>query len=256
MNAAPNQQRLPASAGGLIDLAIGAVLERAPLYALLSLALFALCWLVQALWHTANDTDLAVKMTAIAYLEIAGLSYIIAVVALAVGTRAVGEASSTRTLLEAGLVRYLPVLAAMMAVTLIVDLTTPLSALGPLPDQPALLIVTAPLTWFLWGVLNLAGPYAALSRERAVIALFEAFGHAIGAALRPQNFLRLCLVAFVNVVPNLIGEVLFDGLSHRNVPAAAFWSSVPLDVITVAPIAALQTVFALDFARRAAADHR
>ncbi len=256
MNAAPNEQHLPASAGGLIDLALGAVLGRAPLYALLSLVLFALCGIVQLAWRTSSDADLAVKMTAIAYLEIVGLSYIIAVAALDVGTRAAGERPSTRTLLEAAVVRYLPVLAAMMAVTLIVDVTTPFSALGPLPDQPALLILTAPLTWFLWGVVNLAGPYAALSRARALVALFEAFGHAIGAAMRPQNLPRLCLVAFVNVIPNLLGDVLYDALSHRGIAAAAFWSSVPLDVLSVVPIAALQTAFALDFARRAAAADR
>src|SRR5581483_5545357 len=182
-------------------------------------------------------------------VELFGLSYVIAVVALGVGTRATEERPASRTILEAGVVRYLPVLGTTLVLQLVVLYTLPLSGMGAVPEHPALLLVTAPVTWFVWGVLSLAGPYAALSADRPAIAIFGAFGHAIGAAFRPQNFTRLCIVA------NLLDDVLFDALVRHGVAAsvASFWTSVPIDVLSVAPLAALQTVFALDFARRAAA---
>lgn len=253
MNAAPNELRLPASAGGLIDLAAAALAERAGLYALLSLAIFVAAGIVQLAWHPHGDAETVVKDAVLEYVQLFGIAYVIAVVALAIGARAAGETPATRTLLEAATARYLPVLAAVVVVQFASDDTAVLAGFGPLPDQPAILFVTAPVTWFVWGVINLAGPYAALGRRRSGMALIEAFVHAVGAAFRAQNFARLCLVAFVTIVPNVVAQVLFDVLSHRGVPGAAFWAAVPVDAIAIAPIAALQTVFALDFARRDAA---
>jgi len=255
VNAAPNRLRLPASAGGLVELAAHALLERAGLYALLSVAVLAVCAIVNAVWHAGSDVDELIKANVLTYVELFGLSYVIAVVALGVGTRATEERPASRTILEAGVVRYLPVLGTTLVLQLVVLYTLPLSGMGAVPEHPALLLVTAPVTWFVWGVLSLAGPYAALSADRPAIAIFGAFGHAIGAAFRPQNFTRLCLVALLSIVPNLLDDVLFDALVRHGVAAsvASFWTSVPIDVLSVAPLAALQTVFALDFARRAAA---
>ena len=256
MNAAPNRLRLPASAGGLVELAAQAVAERAGLYALLSLAVFVVCTIVNTFWRTAGDADVLIKLNVLNYVELFGLAYVTAVVALGVGTRATDERPASRTILEAGVVRYLPVLGVLLVVQFVVEYTVPLSGIGALPDHPALLLVTAPLTWFVWGVLSLAGPYAALSADRPLRAIVGALGHAIGAALRPQNFARLCLVSLVNVVPNLLGDVLFDVFVHRGIAVgtASFWSALPIDTLAIAPLAALQTVFALDFARRAAAE--
>jgi hypothetical protein len=253
VNAAGERERLPASIGGLIDLGLAAALERAGLYALLSLGVFALCGIVEALWHTSGTADRDLKITVLGYVEIFGLAYLVAVVTLGVAARAAGERPATRALLEAALARYLPVFGTMVITQLLLSLTVPFSALGPLPDRSAIYFVTAPVTWFVWGIIGLASPYAALSVERPGLAIIGAFGRAFGAAMYGRNLVRLCVIAFATIVPTLLSDVLFDVLTRHGVHGADFWSSVPIDVLTAAPLTALQTVFALDFTRSAAA---
>jgi hypothetical protein len=61
------------------------------------------------------------------------------------------------------------------------------------------------------------------------------------------------VLAFATVVPTLLASVLFDIFTQRHVAHSAFWSNLPVDALTVAPVAAIQTAFVLDFARRAGA---
>jgi len=178
-------------------------------------------------------------------------SYVVTAVALGVASRLSGETVSTRRLAGAATERWLAVLAVAMLVQIVIDTTGPLSGFGPLPDHPALLFLTAPVTWLVWGMLSLALPIAALSSERALVAVMLGITRAVTLSLRGPNLLRLCLVAFVTIVPFMLQEIALS-LMRGHVARLIFWSSVPLDALTVGAIAALQTAFAIDFARRAA----
>jgi hypothetical protein len=253
VNAAGEGERLPPSIGGLVDLGFGTWARRAPLYLALSAGVFALCGAIEALWpaHTPNAS--AVKLLVLIYTEVFGLAFVVAAVALGVATRVAGEDVSSRTLLAGALARWPAVLGAMIVVDLVVMLTAPYGALGTLLDPPVLTLLMAPFIWLMWGVINLAGPIAALSGERPLIAMLTSFTRAIGLSMHRGNFARVCVLSFATIVPTLIASVLFDVLVKRGVPHAEFWANLPIDVLSVGPIAALQTAFALDFARRAGA---
>ena len=253
MNAAGDGERLPPSIGGLIDLGLAMWAKRLSLYLALSAALFALCGALEALWPATTDSARVVKELVLVYSELFGLAYIVAVAALGVATHVAGEHVSARLLLVGALERWPAVLGAMIVVQLVVELTIPFSALGPLPDPPVLALLIAPIIWLLWGVINLAGPIAALSGERPLIALLTSFARAIGLSLRRGNFVRVCVLGFATILPTLIASIVFDVLAKHKMPHVAFWANIPIDVLTVGPLAAIQTAFALDFARRAGA---
>ena len=258
MNAADEGERLPPSIGGLIDLGVMTWLQRAPLYLALSLGVFALCGAVEALWPARTPSATALKELVLIYVEVFGLAFVVAAVALGVATRVAGERVAgervaSRTLLAAALERWPAVLGAMIVVDLVVMLTAPFGAIGALPDPPALALFAAPIVWLMWGVINLAGPIAALSGERPLIALLTSFSRAIGLSLRRGNVVRVCVLSFATIVPTLIAAVVFDVLIKRALPHAVFWANLPIDVLTVGPVSAIQTAFALDFARRAGA---
>jgi hypothetical protein len=253
VNAAGEGERLPHSIGGLIDLGFAAWARRAPLYLASSLAVFALCGAIEALWPAHTAADHAIKLFALVYAEVFGLAFTVAAVALGVATRVAGEHVSARTLLTGALERWPAVIGAMVVVQLVVELTVDYSALGPLPDPPALALITAPLIWLLWAVINLAGPIAALSGERPLIAMLTSFPRAIALSLRRGNGARVAVLGFVTIVPTLIAAILNDVLFKHGIAHATFWANVPIDALTVGPLGAIQTAFALDFVRRASA---
>ncbi len=120
-----------------------------------------------------------------------------------------------------------------------------------MPDPPWAAIVTAPAVWLLWGILALAAPIAALDGKRAGLAVFDGLWQSLALSMRPANVGRLCFIAFVSIVPSLLQSLGADLAIQHHVARPIFWSAIPIDVITVGPLAALQTAFALDFARRA-----
>jgi hypothetical protein len=254
VNAADEGERLPPNIGGLIDLGFGTWARRAGLYLALSAGVFVLCGAVEALWPARTPNASALKLLVLIYAEVFGLAFVVAAVALGVATRVAGEHLSSRTLLLGAVERWPAVLGAMIVVDLVVMLTAPFGALGALPDPPVLALVMAPIIWLMWGVINLAGPIAALSGERPLIALLTSFTRAIGLSLRRGNLVRVCVLSFATIVPTLIASVMFDVFVKRGVPHPEFWANLPIDVLAVGPLAALQTAFALDFARRAGVD--
>jgi hypothetical protein len=253
VNAAGEGDRLPPSIGGLVDLGFAAWAQRAPLYVALSAGVFLLCGAIEVLWpaKTANAGDL--KLLVLMYTEVFGLAFVVGIVAIGVATRVAGEDVSTRTLIAGALERWPAVLGAMIVVQLVVELTLPFSAIGALADPPVLSLLLAPFIWLIWGVINLAGPIAALSGERPLIALLTSFARAVGLSLRRGNLTRICVLGFVTIVPTLIASVLLDLLLKRGATHVSFWANLPIDALSVGPIAAIQTAFALDFARRARA---
>jgi hypothetical protein len=242
-------ERLPPSIGGLIDLAFVAYLERAPLYLGLALAVFVLCGIIEVAWPAGAQSSEA-KLIVLQYAQMFASAFVVAAIALGIATRVGGEPLVPRRLLAAAVERWLPVLGATIIVAFFVELTVPVSALGPLPDPPAIAFLTAPLTWLLWGALSFAGPLAALSSERPFPAILSGFGRALALSSQPANFGRLCVVASATIVPLLLEEVLFDYLSRHGVAHAAFWAGFPIDALALGPLTALQTIFALDFVRR------
>jgi hypothetical protein len=252
---AGEDERLPPSAGGLVDFAVAAYAERAPLYLALALAVFLAEGAVEIAIPGAKlgtpRGDL--KLIVLEYTSLFVDSYVIAAVALGVGMRAAGETVSSRRIAGTAAERWLPVLITNVLAQTVVDATYAFSGIGALPEPAALALLTAPLVWLLWGVLALAMPIAALSGERPVFAVVAGLTRAVAWSLRSYNLARLCLIAFVSVVPALLHAVALDVMLQRGTPLPIFWSTVPIDALTVGPLAALQTVFALDFARRAGA---
>lgn len=242
------EDRLPATIGGLIDLAFAAYGERARFYLALAGVMFVLCAAVEFLWPP-HAGAVARSMTVV-FLEIFVQALVTAAVALGIGTRIATEhAVPERALLGGALGRWLPVVGAMLIMNFFVAWTFKAGAIGPI-DDPLETAVSAPVTWLLWGAMGLAGPCAALSTDRPALAMFTGFGRALMIGLRVVNLPRLCIVAFATVVPMLLDIVLNDTLGRAGVGHADFWANVPVDALVVGPLAALQTVFALDFARR------
>lgn len=238
---------LPSSVGALIDLSAAGYARRAPLYLFLAAAMVALCAIVQFAWP-APPQDVT-KAIVVQLLDLFTSAFVVSTVALGVGARVAGEERSMRALLGSAIERWIGVLGAMVIVQFLVQLTLPGGAIGPV-DNPVLAIATAPITWLFWGAMSLAGPLAALSPDRPLLAIVTGFGRALLLSLHAANLGRLCLVAFASVVPLLLENVLFDILQHHGVANVDFWAAIPIDALSVGPLAALQSVFALDFARR------
>lgn len=254
MNAA-GDERLPPSAGGVVDFALAAYAERAGLYLMLAAAIFLIqCGLEFAIPAAALGTPRGdLKLIVLQYVSVFVDAYVVAAVALGVGMRAAGEDPSSSRIAGTAAERWLPVLiTGVLAFTVVVS-TSAFSGLGALPNPPALAFLTAPLVWLLWGILALAQPIAALSGERPALAVIAGVTRAVAWSLRARNFARLCLVAFVSIVPYLLQTIAYDLMLQHGVARPLFWANVPIDALTVGPIAALQTAFALHFARRAGA---
>ncbi len=245
-------ERLPPSIGGLVDLALSAYVQRAPLYLGLAAIVFVLAGAVELASAPFKSADLeALNLT---LYQLFADAFVVATVALGTGTRVAGETPAAGALTAGALRRWMPVLGTVTVVQFVFQLTANGSGLGVIEDWSDVLF--APVVWLLWGALSLAPPLAALAAERAPRAMALALFRSLSLGLRVANLPRLCVVAFAGVAPLLLEEVVGDLLFQRHVPHAAFWANAPIDALVVGPLAALQTVFALDFARRAAAPNR
>jgi hypothetical protein len=245
-----DEKRLPTTIGGLVDLAFAAYLERAPLYLGLALAAFALQAAVEfalPAWKLESPEG-AIKEYTLLFLSVLLDSIVITAVALGIATRVAGKTAAPRAIAVATAARWPAAFFASLFWAVVFLDTAGFGAVGPLLDPPALLLVTAPLCWLLWGALALAVPIAALSPERAPLAAMHGIMRALSLSFHRANFARLIIVAFASIVPLMLVSILGDPRFHVT---RVFWTDVPIDALTVGPLAALQTVFALDFARRA-----
>jgi hypothetical protein len=254
VNEDPAGLQLPPSIGGVVDFAYASYAERAPFYLGLALLVFAAGCIVEiALPAVPLGTPKAdLKLAVFDLVSLFVDSFVIAAVAIGIGTRLAGERWPNRRIATAAVARWLPVIICTLSVQLVWDLTRGFGGFGALPEPRAIVIVTAPLVWLVCGMLSLAAPIAALSTELPALAVFAGFARAVSFSLRSANLPRLAIVAFVTIVPSLLEQIAYDTMLHRGVQHAVFWASVPIDALTVGPVAALQTVFAIDFGRRAA----
>lgn len=254
MNGAAEELRLPRSVGGLLTFALRAWAANAPLYLLLALGVFAAYAVAEfALPLAALSTPQGqFKEYVLQFTSIFADAFVIAAVSLGIAARGAGAHSSTRALLGGAVERWLPVIAAGALVAAIQILTAePAGFASSLPR--ALLYLTAPITWILWGLLGLTQPVVALSAEPGALAFIMGFGRAFSLGLRRQNFVRLCVLSLIVIMPSILEFALLSYLEHRHIPRGFFWANAPLDAITIGPVNAIAAAFALDFARRASA---
>ncbi len=248
MNGADDTERLPSAIGPLVDLALHAYGRTFLLASLLSLGVFVVTGLAELAMPSHMDPNL--RVLGLILVELLGCGFVVAVVALSVAADVAGTRLGRRTLLRGAAYRWAGVFGATLFAWATYDLTGLAGAITPDADAGALIL--APVTWLLWGAVGLAAPIAALSPDLPVLAAFTAFGRSLMLSLRVVNLSRLAIVAFATVVPLLLETMLLRELTRRGIAYADFWSSVPVDCLVLGPLAALQTVFALDFARRAA----
>ncbi len=253
MNAAAGDERLPPSVGGLLEFASAAFASRAPLFLGLALAAFAIQLVVE--YATAapklGTPQGDMKVSLLEYTAIFVDAFIVGAVAAGTGARLAGSGVTGRHVVGVAVQRWLPIVAISMLVQAVVESTNALSAVGGLPDPPWIAIVTAPAVWILWGMLSLAAPIAAISGKRPAMAVFDGLWQAVSLSLLTANLGRLCFVAFLSIAPLLLQAVALDVMIAHHVARPLFWANVPIDALTVGPLTALQTAFALDFARRA-----
>jgi hypothetical protein len=254
VNEAPDAEVLPPSIGGLVDFAFGSYARHAVLYVGLAFFVFVVESAVEFALPAAQVGTVRgqIKQTMLEYAALFVDALVVAAVALGVAARLAGDPVSSRHIAAAALVRWLPVLMTAVIVQVVIDFTVPLSGLGPLPDPPALVVFTAPLVWLIWGMLSLASPIAALADERTAFAVFAGLTRAVSFSLRTANLPRLVIVAFISIVPALLLAVVQDAMLQHHLDRPIYLSIAVIDALTVGPVAALQTVFAIDFARRAA----
>jgi hypothetical protein len=253
VNEAEELPRLPPSTGGLLWFALRAWAANAPLYLVLQLGVFAAYalaeWLVPAAALSTPQGQF--KVYVLLFTGLFADAFVVAAVAMGVAARSADTAASARALLGVAVDRWLPVIAVSFLAQWLILLTNGLSGLGPPFEPRALQYAAAPLVWIFWGILGLTGPFVALSADRRPFSVISGFSHAFATSLRRGNLLRLCVLAILTIAPMVLQAVAFNMLAAHHAPRPIFWAEVPLDVVTVGPLAAIQTAFALDFARRA-----
>ncbi|BDE05716.1 hypothetical protein WPS_09920 [Vulcanimicrobium alpinum] len=252
MNGTDERTKLPVTVGGLVDLAFIAYVERFWLYALLVVAAFAIETIVEFAIPSAKleSPQGQIKLLILDYLSTALDAYVIAAVALGIGARLAGERPTWPVLMAGALERWLPVFLVGLVAYLMQWLLNGFDGFGTLPEPPWIAFFTAPVAWLIFGVLAIAAPMAALSGEPRGGAMFAGISRAFSFSSRRANLGRLALVSFATIVPGLLQHLWLQWLLAHHVARAPFLSAAPLDALFVAPLAALQTVFALDFARR------
>jgi hypothetical protein len=245
--------RLPPSTGGLLGFAMRAWAANAPLYLALQLGVFAAYalaeWLVPA--AAVSTPQGQFKVFVLIFTGIFADAFVVTAVAMGVAARGADTHAPARALVGVAIDRWLPVIAVNFLAQYLVFVTTGLSGLGPPAEPRALQYAAAPIVWIFWGILGLAAPFVALGADRRPLAVIAGFSHAFSTSLRRGNLLRLCVLALVTVLPMVLQAVAYDALVAHHGPRPFFWANIPIDAITIGPVAAVQTAFALDFARRA-----
>jgi len=253
VNGAGEGERLPATIGGLIGFALRGWAANAPLYLALQLSVFAAFALAEVVVPAAvvSSPQGQFKQWVLLFTGLFADAFVIAVVAMGVAARSAGAVASARALIGVAIDRWLPVIAVNLLAQSIIIVTYTSSGLGPPAEPRVLQWITAPFVWILWGILGLAVPFVALAPNRRPFSVIAGFVHAFTTSLHRENFLRLAVLAAFTLLPFLVQILVLRALVGAHAPRPIFWSESVIDVLTVGPLAAVQTAFALDFARRA-----
>jgi uncharacterized membrane protein YqjE len=253
VNGAGEGERLPASIGGLIGFALRGWAADAPLYLALQLGVFAAYAIAESVVPAAvaSSPQGQFKQWVLVFTGLFADAFVIAAVAMGIAARSAGALASARALAGVAIDRWLPVIAVSFLAQMVVFATYPASGLGPPAEPRVLQLIAAPFVWIVWGILGLTGPFVALAPNRRVFAVVAGFVHAFTTSLHRENVLRLVVLAAITLMPILLQVLAFRALVGWHVPRPIFWSEAAIDVLTIGPLAAVQTAFALDFARRA-----
>lgn len=253
MNGAGEGDRLPPSIGGLIGFALRAWVANVPLFLVLQLGVFAAYAIAEAVVPaaTVSSPQGQFKAYVLLFTGLFADALVIAAAAFVVAARSAGAQTSASVLMGASIDRWLPVIAVSFIAEFFVLVTFSLSGLGAQSQPRALQYITAPFVWALWGMLGLAGPFVALGPNRRVFSVIVAFVHAFTTSLHRANLVRLGVLAVITMLPTVIASLAVDALAAHHAARPIFWGQAPVDALAVGPLAALQTAFALDFARRA-----
>jgi hypothetical protein len=246
VNGGDDSERLPSPIGQLVDLALRAYREHIGLYLLLAAAGFVIATIVE--FAIPAHVEETVHEQILELVSVLCYAFVVTAVALGVGTQVAGEHLTPRTLLRGALYRWPGVVGASLLAQILADFVLPAGGFGRLEDPGYL--VLAPVAWLLLGALGLAGPLAALSAELPLVAAFTGFGRALLLSLRFANIVRLAVLSFATVVPIMLESMLIDELRRRGVAHVFYLAESPIDSLIVGPLAAIQSIFALDFARR------
>ena len=252
MNGTLEDEHLPRSVGGLLGFALSAWAANARLYLALALGVIAAYTIAEfAITPAAASTPLGeFKVYVLQYTGLFADALVVAAVALGVATCATGTSAPSGAIAAGAVERWLPVIAVTFLAQAIVALTSLFSGLTQPPEPRALVFLTAPVVWILWGILSLAGPFVALGSTRSPLAVMVGFARAFTVSLRRGNLLRLCVLAVVMVLPSVFETLLQNALMQGHVDRAIYWANAPIDALTVGPLTAIATAFALDFVRR------
>jgi hypothetical protein len=253
VNPGDEGERLPPSIGGLIGFALRGWAANAPLYLGLQLFVFAAYglaeWIVPAASPATQQGQF--KEFVLMYTGVFADALVVTAVALGIAARTVAASASPGALMGTAIERWLPVIAVSLLAQSIVYLTGPFTGLGTAIEPRALQYAIAPFVWILCGILGLAAPLVALAADRRPFSVLSGFVHAFTTSMHRANLVRLCVLALVTMLPVVLQVLALDALVAHHVVRQFFWGNVPIDVLTVGPVAAVQTAFALDFARRA-----
>jgi hypothetical protein len=232
---------LPASITGLFVTAFGLYVRRFPFYALLAILALAVQFVVDML--VMLDTGLLIG------LDIIIGAFLAASVSIGVAFDLAGKEADWSRIMTAASLRWGAVAVISLLGFFVCQLFVPYLTLPPTQTGFGLLLLPFVV---LWGGVTMATVVAAIEPTKSRLTLpLVALGKGLGVSARFVNLGRLMVFAVLLTLP-LIAEILLGAfLTLRGVGNVAFWSDIPIDMITLGPLQALATVFYVDFLRRA-----
>jgi hypothetical protein len=233
--------RLPKSVTGIFVMAGALYARRFALYITLAAVVLAVQYVVGVLLPHSDGL--------VAGLSIVVDAFFFAAVSIGVAFDLAEKEVDWSTILLAANERWGVVSIVCLAYWLVFVLLAP--SVFDQPDDVASGLLILPIVVF-WGAIQLGQVVASIEPVKTQLSLpFLAIGKGLAVSLRWINVGRLVLLSLVVVLPTVATDLLATVLTEHHVHDAAFWGNVPLDALTVGPIAALSTVFYVDFLRRA-----
>jgi hypothetical protein len=236
-----DESGLPKTTAGLFGVAGSLYARRAALYASLAAIALGVQYVVGVLLpHTDGlVTGLGIIIDA----------FFVAAVSIGVAFDLAGQPADWSTVLLAANERW-GVVSIVSVLFFIVFLVLEPYVFGS-PDDTLYGFLVLPVVLF-WGALSLGSVVASIEPVKTQLTLpFLALGKAMSVSLRWANVGRLAVLSVLVMLPTVANIGLAAFLTGRHVPDVMFWSSVPLDALTIGPLQALSTIFYVDFLRRA-----
>ena len=231
---------LPASVTGLFGTAFALFGRRILLYALLTLAAFAVQFVVDLL--VMQDTGLAIGLNIIVG------SFLATAVSIGVAFDLARKDADWSTIVNAASLRWGVVALVGVVGYMVFLLFEPYMFLPPGKTGYGLLLLPFIV---LWGAIWIAQVVAAIEPAKSRLTLpLVALAKGIGVSAQFVNLGRLIVLSVIMIVPLIAENLLFTYLRARGVAEADFWAGIPIDVIATGPLQALATVFYIDFLRR------